>query len=211
MPFDAARLPERLALLPAPTPWPATLCFRSVNALFVGSARSSVLTGYFSGRNGGRFNPPGSDPVCYVAATQTAASFEVEQEQLLLGMGRNADPPPRIIFGVSLRGARLLDLGNPMLCKQLGLACDESDLLMPSLAWKSLNASGLHAPTQVLGEAARAQGYDGIRYPGVLSTYVGSALPALHNVAVFMDPEKPAEPARRRVRLSLHDHGMLAP
>jgi RES domain-containing protein len=208
MPFSAVHVVSQLGNLQLPTPVSAGLFFRSINYLFLNGSASNVLSGVHAGTTGGRFNPPRSGPTCYLAGTQTNAAFEVEQEQLLLALARTPNPAPRITFGVTVDQVVLLDLVNPMMRSYLGLASDHTDLYMPTPTWKALNRKGVAAPMQQLGDAARAAGYDAVLYPAILSQYIGTALPNMHNMSLFMAAAGPANPA---VQIALHHHGLLGP
>jgi RES domain-containing protein len=211
MTFSAMTAAARLRTLGKPAPSRVELFFRNMSFLRLAGTVSDVLNGKYSGVSGGRYNPPKSGPVCYLAGTQTGAAFEIEQEQLLLGFGNTPNPTPRITFGVSVEGAVLLDLTNQMLWPNLSIVGDQSDVFMPSSDWKELNQQGMDAPMQQLGAAARAAGYDGILYPAIVSQYIGTSLPRLHNLALFMSPTAPATPANTSVVMQLHHHGALTP
>src|SRR5687767_7677712 len=106
MPFDPTQLASRIATLSKPGRVSARqLFFRSVNYHYVmRPGAAPVLDGAYASVRGGRLNPPGS-PTCYLAATQTGATFEVEQRELLLGLSRNQNPPSRLIVPVFLSNA----------------------------------------------------------------------------------------------------------
>jgi hypothetical protein len=209
MAFSAATLAQTLSTLQRPAPCAQELFYRCINFAYARASMINILTGQYSGMHGGRCNPPNGQPVCYLSATQTNATFEVEQEQLLLGL-RPASPPPRLLVAVSVEGAVLLDLCNPMICLSLGLESNETDLFIPSHAWKALNREDGLAPLQCVGNEARAAGYDGVRYPAILSQYIGNTLPALFNVALFMSPRSPHDPHAANIQIVLHDHALLS-
>lgn len=208
MTFSLATVVQRLRSLPKPLPGAAELFFRCISFAHAKTAAANVITGQYSGLSGGRCNPPDGAPVCYLAGSQTNSMFEVEQEQLLLGI-RPLNPPPKLIVAVTVHDAVVLDLCNPMIRQTLGLTSDQSDVFMPSDAWKKLNRNGELAPLQQVGAAARTAGFDGVRYPAILSQYIGQRLPALYNLALFMAPDSPHDPERASVHVQLHDDGSL--
>lgn len=99
----------------------------------------------------GRFHHDGQ-PAIYLSPTPQAAAHAIAPYL------RPGDPP-RCAVPLRLTGAHLADLRDAAICRALGLCGDET-----AVPWRPERALGLPATTWRASDAARAAGYDGIRY-----------------------------------------------
>jgi RES domain-containing protein len=186
--------------------------YRSVSLPVIANLGVHPLDGAHAGRLGGRYNSEHSEPICYLAGTQTLAAFECEHEALILGLP-GTPREPRVSFAVSVTNAQILDLTNAMNRQTVGV--QEADLVQPTPHWRHLNRNGLMSPAQQLGAAVRARpDIDGLLVPSWPGTFIPSGvLPRLHNLVLFMDPANPRAPRRARAGVSvmIHDPTNLLP
>ena len=71
-----------------PSPAPAAAFYRSVELQLVATLGVHPLNGAHAGTAGGRYHRQGSAPICYLAGTQTLATFECEHEAMVLRLPR---------------------------------------------------------------------------------------------------------------------------
>jgi RES domain-containing protein len=170
----------------------------------------SALDGTHSGKIGGRYNPPGSEPTLYLARSYTLASLECEQEQLMVGM-TSGPVGPRVVFSVRIRNAHVLDLRNPIV--QANLSIKLEDLRCPNAHWKNENESGRQSIPQQIGEAVRSTpDADGLVVPSWLQIVGPSkgnppVLPEMDNLVLFMGRSVPRKPRRSTVGIEIYDPG----
>ncbi|MEM7159630.1 MAG: RES family NAD+ phosphorylase [Myxococcota bacterium] len=164
--------------------------------------RAKFLSGEHAGTLGGRYNSPGSAPTLYLAGSQTLASFEVEQDLLLAGLIQGT--PTRLMCGVEVVGAKLLDLTNVVVRNALGI--DQHDLVQPGVVRTGLNAAGAPSQTQMLGDAIRQRpDCDGIKVPTALGPVFHPGFPRLHNLVLFQDRNDPVKLRRSGPTLTVVD------
>jgi len=189
------------------TPLPDEPWYRSVDLAVVVNLGVHVLDGTHTGKTGGRFNSPASKPTCYLAGTQTLAAFECEQAAMILGLTKPRSP--RVTFAISVAGAQVLDLTNALVRTPFGLTYGE--LTLPSSHWQHLNRTGVSAPVQILGEAARARkDCDGLVVPSWLcSVLPPGTLPRPNNLVLFMDPGHSTRLRNTGRTITVHDHSKL--
>lgn len=196
-----------------PSPLPPNAFYRSVTLNVLATLGVHPLDGRHSGTTGGRYNRPGADPTCYLAGCQTIATFECEQDQLVLRLP-TFPLEPRIIFAVIVAGARVLDLTQALVQRTLGVRPD--DLVIPSAHWQHQNHLGILSMAQQIGEAVRTSrpDIDGLLVPSWLggSLLQPNALPRTENLVLFMDRAAPANPRRGGVTIAIQDPtGLLPP
>jgi RES domain-containing protein len=184
--------------------------YRSVDFKVLVTHGVKLVDGTHSGKTGGRYNPPNSLPTSYFAGSQTLASFECEQEAMILGlqtMKRN----PRIICSVEISNAKVLDLTNMLVIQHLGIS--KQDLLGSTFEWRQLNSQRQISTTQLIGEAVRQRAdADRILYPSWLTLVLpDSAIPRLENLALFMDPEDGSRARNKQVSIDIYDPTGLIP
>jgi RES domain-containing protein len=192
------------------SPLVVPVVYRSVSLTVVANLGVHPLDGNHSGQIGGRYNRPGAPPTCYFAGTQTLATFECEQEALVMRIpGSPLDP--RIAFAVTVAGARVLDLTQMIVLAGLGVA--HADLVRPTAHWQHMNRRGLFDVTQQIGDAARIRpDVDGLLVPSWLASLLPpNLLPRTTNLVLFMDPRDPRKPRRAGVTLEIHDPTRLLP
>jgi len=189
------------------TPLPDEPWYRSVDLAVVVNLGVHVLDGTHTGTTGGRFNSPGSKPTCYLAGTQTLAAFECEQAAMILGLTKPRSP--RVTFAISVSGAQVLDLTKALVLAPFGLTY--ADLTLPSSHWQHLNHTGVSAPVQALGEAARVRkDCDGLLVPSWLCSLLPpGTLPRPNNLVLFMDPAHPTQLRNTGRSITIHDHSKL--
>ncbi len=148
------------------------VAYRVIHAKYAGSALSSIGSLKF----GGRYNPPQTLELLYLANDPVTALQEVnaviQTESRLLGV----KGPPRILLSVDYRLQAVLDICNPN--TQSVLKTTLTELIAP---WRPVNAQGQLASTQILGTAV----YD---FKSIEALKVPSARePKTHNVVIFVD------------------------
>jgi RES domain-containing protein len=119
--------------------------------------RDSPLSAIGSVRAGGRYNAPNTFSVLYCADSQLTALLEIEAlfntaDGQLKGAPRNPD----LVLTLRCELARVLDLTDERLLRELGATRDELINLTPSRF--ILNARGEETPTQALGAACSFSG-----------------------------------------------------
>lgn len=177
--------------------------FRSVGIDVLQGLALSPNDGTHAGQTGGRYNSPGSAPVCYLAASETLASLEVEQQALMLGI--SAPRAVRLLYSVSVRDAVVLDVTNPLVVNHLALP--PAQLKTPTRQWQRLNALKLSCATQKLGDLVWKLRPDihGSLYPAGLAGLLNKKLPLLKNLMLFMDSTAPHHPRGNPISLTVHD------
>ncbi len=119
--------------------------------------RASPLSVIGSVRVGGRYNAPNTFPVLYCADSQMTAMLEVEALFTTAdGQLKGAPRDPDLVLSLHCELARVLDLTDACLCRDLGTTYDELVSLSPSRF--ILNARGEETPTQSLGAACSFSG-----------------------------------------------------
>ncbi len=188
------------------SPLPDPVFYRSVSLPVIVNIGVHPLDGTHSGSTGGRYNPPRSAPICYLAGTQTLAAFECEHEAVILGLP-GTPREPRVGFAVSVANARILDLTNAMNQQTVGVQA--ADLVQPTAHWRQMNRLGMLSPAQQLGAAARARpDVDGLLVPSWPGTFIpAGVLPRLHNLVLSRPTllprsRSPARGRRSRTRAS---------
>jgi len=117
-----------------------------------------LLAGEGARKFGGRWNPPGSFPVVYLAQSMEGAIAETVGVAGHYGF----DPATRLpmtLVAVDARLDRVLDLTNAAVRKALKVTIAD----MHRCPWRDQNIAGNEALTQALGRAAHAAGLQGIR------------------------------------------------
>ncbi|MGA2451253.1 MAG: RES family NAD+ phosphorylase [Polyangiaceae bacterium] len=192
-----------------PGPTPAAAFYRSVSLKVIINIGAHPLDGAHAGASGGRYHRAGGAPICYLAGTQTLATFECEHEAMVLHLP-SKPLDPRITFAVTVDNARILDLTNPLVLAVLGVA--PGDLVLPSAHWQQLNRQGVLSTTQEIGETARARPeIDGLLVPSWLGSFLNNAIPRSDNLVLFMNPAAPEQPRRPGVTMTIHDPTNLLP
>ena len=168
--LTGSKLSEALANLPVEPE--SGVAYRIIHAKYAGSALSSIGSLKF----GGRYNPPQTFEALYLASNPITALQEVnavvQTDSRLLGV----KGPPRILLSVDYELQAILNICNPK--NQSVLDTSLSELITP---WRSINAQGIVAQTQILGTAA----YD---FQGIEALKVPSARdPNTYNLVVFVD------------------------
>lgn len=119
--------------------------------------RESPLSAVGSVRSGGRYNQPNTFPVLYCAESQMTALLEIEALfSTADGQLKGAPRDPDLILSLRCDLARVLDLTDEVLLKELGTNRDELVSFTPSRF--ILNARGEATPTQTLGAACSFSG-----------------------------------------------------
>jgi RES domain-containing protein len=134
-----------------------------------------------------RFTPPGGRfGVLYVALAPETAVAELHRRAEQLGVPVSA-LAPRTMLTLAVRLRRLLDLTDPTVRADWGLDA------------AALGADD-HARCQEVALAARADGYEAIRYPSAARAHPGDALApdaaAEDNLAIFADRLHPGSDVR---------------
>lgn len=124
------------------------LAFRLILARYAATALSSIG----SLRAGGRYNQRDGFEALYLASSPVTALREVEALVETAEGLRGVKGPPRILLSVDYRLHAVVDLMEPLALQTLGTTIAE--ICAP---WRALNAAGLAAPTQVLGEVVHDQ------------------------------------------------------
>jgi RES domain-containing protein len=119
--------------------------------------RDTPLSVIGSVRLGGRYNAPNTFPVLYCADSQMTAMLEVEALFTTAdGRLKGAPRDPDLVLSLRCELARVLDLTDARLYRDLGTTHDELVSLTPSRF--ILNARGDETPTQSLGAACSFSG-----------------------------------------------------
>ncbi len=178
--------------------------YRSIDLHVVANLGVDVLDGTRAGRTGGRYNPPGSPPTCYLAGSQTLAAFECEQRSMILGIV-SAPQNPRVTFAATVSNALVLDLTSAIVLAGFGLV--QTELTQPASHWQHLNRTGHTAATQTLGAAARGRAdCDGLLVPSWLGSLLpAGTLPRPINLVLFMDPIRSNRPSNSTASITIHD------
>jgi hypothetical protein len=101
---------------------------------------------------GGRFTPPDKFETLYVAVTPETA--RIEAESILTGSGIvGSIAKPFVHFMINGLVEGILDLGHAAVQKSLGTTRAEL-----TSAWRTVQARGHEAPTQMLGRVAHGSG-----------------------------------------------------
>lgn len=132
-----------------------------------------LLTGEGARRCGGRWNPPLSFPVVYLAQSIEGAIAE----SLGVAARYGFDPAARLpltIVAVDVMLERVLNLTDPHVCEALGVTLT----MMSGCDWRRENHHGRESLTQALGRAAFDRGLEAIIVPSV-------ANPESLNINVF--------------------------
>ena len=138
-----------------------------------------------------RFTPPGGRfGVLYVALSPETAVAELHRRAEQLGVSVSA-LAPRTMLTLTVRLRRVLDLGEPSVRAEWGL--DEADL-----------GADDHTRCQEVALAARADGYEAIRYPSAARAHPADARAhdahahdaAEDNLAIFADRLLPGSDVR---------------
>jgi RES domain-containing protein len=133
------------------------VAFRLILARYAATALSSIG----SLRTGGRYNVRGQFEALYLASSPVTALREVEALVETASGVHGVKGPPRILLSVEYRLQALVDLTDTTVQAALGTTLGE--LCAP---WRPLNAAGLVAPTQLLGEVLRDDGsIEAVRVP----------------------------------------------
>ena len=133
-----------------------------------------------------RFTPPGGRfGVLYVALAPETASAELRRraEQLGVSVGALA---PRAMLTLAVRLRRVLDLTDPAVRGAWGLTTEDL-------------GGDAYARCQEVAVAARADGYEAIRYPSAAVARGGAGEPVAggaDNLAVFADALHPGSDVR---------------
>jgi RES domain-containing protein len=119
--------------------------------------RDTPLSVIGSVRLGGRYNAPNTFPVLYCADSQMTSMLEVEALFTTAdGQLKGAPRDPDLVLSLRCELARVLDLTDARLYRDLGTTHDELISLTPSRF--ILNARGEETPTQALGAACSFSG-----------------------------------------------------
>ena len=197
-----------------PTQLDELVVYRSIKPDVARRYSVTFLDGTHTGRTGGRFNPPNSDPITYFAGSQTLAVWESEQDQFMIGLNLSGSPqPPRLVCTVILQNLRVLDLNNAMHLHHLSLQGVQQELTRPSSMWRQALRQGGSVLTHDIGRAALGHSHlDGILFPSWLSDILGKqSLPRLRNLALFMAPGQGDKARNAAVSVTIHDPSGLAP
>lgn len=106
---------------------------------------------------------------------QRAIYLSTSPEGTVLGTRRymRANDPPRAIFPLNVRNARIVDLRDPVATARLGI-----DTTHRAIDWHSLRALGQTSPTWAISDRVRELGLDGM-------LYASSAEPARTHLTLF--------------------------
>jgi RES domain-containing protein len=144
------------------------VCFRHSAARYATVDEGTLEA---SMRAGGRFNPAGEFGAVYVALDEETALAELGRRIDRTGLPRKHFRP-RMMLQLRVRLVRVLDLTDPEVRSQLGVATDE----ISGAEW---------ARAQGVARQAREQGYTAIRFPSATGTG--------QNLAIFLDRLGPDE------------------
>jgi RES domain-containing protein len=130
--------------------------YRNVDFAYV----TTLLSAIGSFKTGGRYNVKKGFEAMYLAQDPVVALFEVES---IIRVGRKLHAvklPPRIALTIDVDFREVLDLTDRVVRRRLSLTV--SELKEP---WKPFVLHGFVAPTQTLGRAVRAAGFEAILAP----------------------------------------------
>jgi RES domain-containing protein len=133
-----ARALQAVALVPRKGVFHRYVLHRWVAQARERGAPAHILSGYWSRRTGGRFNPPNEHRTVYVALDPLTAQVEGEQIEA-----------PYVHVPIRGRLSRVLDLTRAEVLEQLGTSADEL-----AREWRLANAHGVVTPSQRLGRSA---------------------------------------------------------
>lgn len=211
MPLDAAALAT--AIRAAKLTSVHRTFYRSVDLTLVRQLGLRMLDGAHAGITGNRYNSPNTEPIAYLAGSQTVAALECEQASYIMGVGSQT-PNPRLTVAITVASTHILDLTNPVVLANLGVVRDQ--LLIPTLQWQHVNSLGGVADPQLVGDLARERAdVDGLLVPSwVLELLPPNTLPPSPNLVLFMEPRAPATPRGQThgtTTLRVHDPTGLVP
>jgi RES domain-containing protein len=146
------------------------LLFRSIHLTHFANFRTALpLFAAAGGAAGSRYVRPGGPAALYLSFDADTAHREGNQPYyqaartpggLALIQAGGLRPDPVVLIGAYVSATRLLDLRDPVVRLQLGIAA-VTEILGP---WKGV----ANAPTQVLGDAVFNDNYfEGLLYPSV--------------------------------------------
>ena len=139
------RVLQRLPLITLKGPFHRFADFWFVHQRLLSGEAPDLLSGLGARLFGGRFTPPGKFETLYVATTPETA--RIEAESILTGSGIVRSPAkPYVHFTIDGLVEGTLDLGDAAVQKSLGTTRAEL-----SSSWRTLQARGREAPTQMLG------------------------------------------------------------
>jgi RES domain-containing protein len=148
------------------------LAFRLILARYAATALSSIG----SLRAGGRYNMRGEFEALYLASSPVTALREVEALVATTEGLRGVKGPPRILLSIEYELQAVVDLTKPSAQQLL-----RSSLAELSAPWRTLNAAGATAPTQLLGSVVHELSViEALRVPSARD-------PATDNVVIFPD------------------------
>ena len=148
------------------------LAFRLILARYAATALSSIG----SLRAGGRYNMRGEFEALYLASSPVTALREVEALVATTEGLRGVKGPPRILLSIDYELEAVVDLTQPTAQQLLG-----SSLAELSAPWRTLNAAGTIAPTQLLGSVVHELAViEALRVPSARD-------PSTDNVVIFPD------------------------
>lgn len=142
---ELRRVLRRLPLITLEGPFHRFADFWFVHQRLVSGEAPDLLRGLGARMFGGRFTPPGKFETLYVAVTPETARIEAESIFTGSGIVRFLDKP-YVHFTINGLVEGILDLGDVAIQKSLGTTREEL-----SSPWRTLQARGHEAPTQMLG------------------------------------------------------------
>ena len=166
------RDPLVVAVQNLPRPPRQGLAFRFILARYAAAALSSIG----SLRAGGRYNMRGEFEALYLASSPVTALREVEVLVETADGLRDVKGPPRILLSIEYDLQAVADLTDSAIQDRLGTSLPE--LCAP---WRALNAAGLPAATQVLGNVVHDLAViEALRVPSARD-------PSIDNLVIFPD------------------------
>jgi RES domain-containing protein len=145
---ELQKVVQRLPLITLEGPFHRFADFWFVHQRIVSGEAPDLLRGLGARMFGGRFTSPGKFETVYVATAPETA--RIEAESILTGSGIvRSLAKPYVHFTINGLVEGILDLGDVTVQKSLGTTRAEL-----SSSWRTLQARGHEAPTQMLGRVA---------------------------------------------------------
>jgi RES domain-containing protein len=155
------RMPEVLKLA---AKFPIVVSFRNVRQRFA-NGRDIVST-EGSYRYGGRYNVARDFGILYLSCDIHTCIGEFEYYATRIKGAGVEESLPRTITGIRLELQKVLDLTDGKVLRKLGV----TKKILVDTDWIKENNEGPDAPTQIIGRAAKAAGFEALLVPSARCT-----------------------------------------